>query len=241
MGPQDSSVEVQYVQTPWAFVDVRRPKDAAAGTEGVLAFGGVATVGPPPAGADPGVRGVVNWHACLDLEKPEADPALAWAAAEAGNPLATEDVGLFAPEGESPAEGAEPWIEEDPDRTLRERWLRLHDGHEQFLAAKKRGSTALFVLAGERFAVACDERRRGGGCLYVAGEVVDARWMVRLSAGDRALEGTELALPGVLEEWTLLPGSTVGWTDLMDDSGRVPEPTFTGTALPAERTQGRRR
>lgn len=238
LGPQDSSVEVQYVQTPWAFVDIRRPRDAAAGAQGVLAFGGVATVGPAPADAAPSTRGAVSWHACLDFEKPEADPAAAWAAAETGTPLATEDVGLFAPEG---GEAEDAWIEEDPDRTLRERWLRRHDGADQFLAAKKRGSTALFVLAGESFALACDERRRGGGCQYVAGELVDGRWRVRLSAADRALEGTELALPGVQEEWTMLPGSSVGWTDLMDDSGRVAAPTFTGIALPADRPLGRRR
>merc|ERR1712194_675015 len=120
LGPEDSNVEVMYVQTPWAFVDVRRPKDIACGDVDVMAFGGISSVKPPNSESGPSVRGIVSWHACLNFEPAKLDPVGAWAAVEAGCPRATEDIGIFSVADED----NQVWMEEDSERTLQERWVR---------------------------------------------------------------------------------------------------------------------
>lgn len=219
LGPKDDSVEVLYVQTPWAFIDIRRPLPAAAdGVPGVLAFGGVASVAAPRSDDAAKVHGIVSWHACLNLEPPEADPAGAWMAADSGKPRATEDIGIFSLEDSE----SDAWIEEDPQRTLQERWVRLSSGCGRFLAL--RHGTSLLVLADSHFAFAQDDRSFDplGETMYVAGKVCSGAWTVVLSAGDRTLEGSELHLPGSAAEWHVLPGSTI--TPPVEDSGLPPLP-----------------
>jgi len=208
LGSENAAVYVTYVQTPWAFVDIRRPKDPVTGSEGTLAFGGVATVAPPP--EDSPAAGIVSWHACLSLDPFEGDSVVKWADAEAGKPQATEDIGVFELKDES----THTYMEEAPDKTLLQQWVREHDGNGRFLALRR--GTSLLVLAGASFAVAHDDRDADGSGrhMYVAGSVSESHWTIDVSASFRPQEGTELILPGAAEEWLQLFGSTVVLNDL---------------------------
>ena len=242
LGPRDTGVDVRYVQTPWAFVDIRRPTDAAR-LDGTLAFGGVTTRGD-------GAEREAHWHTCVDIEWriDEADggaarSAAAWAAADAGSPLPTPDVGHFTRLIESDGESSggrddEAWIEVDPEATLEEKWLHhvvgsVVEGKEacHFLA-RRRGS-ALLVAAETQWALADGTSGR-----FAAGTIVrsgsgdsgdggsDATqskrtWRIEVCADDRALEGTTLCLSGSAEEWVALRGESREWGVASSSSAAV--------------------
>ncbi|MFT4977757.1 MAG: hypothetical protein ACI8S6_003664 [Myxococcota bacterium] len=190
----DAGVVVRYIQTPWAFVDVRRPAPRR-GPEGILAFAGVTTV------ADQ----VVRWHSILNFDTMLPDPAGAWNDATAGCPRATEDAGWFTPQQEP------CWLERALDGSLEEVWQKVDDGGGRFLCLQ-RGPTGIVVVVGEHFGAVIDDRATGGStCCYVAGRVTAAGWMIDLSATDDAEEGQPLQLPGTPEDWTPTPDSTLSW------------------------------
>jgi hypothetical protein len=112
LGPPQSAVQVCYIQTPYAFVDVRRQPGTQ---EGAMAFAGVTTVDTT---AD---LPLVRWHACLDMI-PVSDSAERWALADEGNPRSTSDEGYFEKQKEN------LFRETDPAKTLEEQWERQHDG-----------------------------------------------------------------------------------------------------------------
>jgi sarcosine oxidase delta subunit len=189
LGPPDSTVQVRYVQTPWAFVDVRC---APGGTmEGAMAFAGMTTVelGNPP---------LVRWHACLDMTGPFEDAWERWADADGGSPRPTEDEGYFEKLEDN------VYRETDPAKNLEERWVRRSDGENRFLAARR--GTALLVVAGETFGFATQTTEEMTAT-FVAGHT--GEWVIEISAANSSLEGSNLVLPGVLNEWTILPGSTL--------------------------------
>lgn len=219
LGPQ-CTFPVTYVQTPHAFVDVRpwHGEPAPDPRNETMAFAGVTTCELSLSSPR------VSWHACHNLEPPVADFEACWAAALAGAPRPTEDVGDFT---RLPGSG-NVWREVDPGGTLEEEWERLDDGGGRLLAAR-RGS-ALLCVAGNTFGFADDCGARGPdltGPRYVAGRV-DAGdgvppWCVD-SATVAAMEGHPLVLPGSASEWTSLPGCTLA----------LPTPASAGAASGSE-------
>ncbi|KAL1511644.1 hypothetical protein AB1Y20_004936 [Prymnesium parvum] len=213
LGAADSSVSVRYVQTPRAFVDVRTPRSPHT-TEGAMAFGGVAAV-EQQAGSPP----LVRWHALLCFAPPCDAADGRWEAAAAGAPLPTEDEGYFERQAE-----AEVYLERDPAGSLEERWVRIESGGGRFLSAR-RGQRALLAVANDHFAVAIDGRpAEGPPVAYAAGRISAAGWRVEAclavagreeSAASRTWrEGALLTLPGGVEEWQLLEGTTMSWEEL---------------------------
>lgn len=213
MGPEDNS-PVRYIQTPYAFCDVR-PLNK-------MAFAGVTTtesVLPPGAGqwAGGGARRV-HWHACHDLDDViPTDAEARWSDALAGRPRPTADVGDFLPlEGWS----GSVWRETDPDHTLEEEWERIDDGGGQFLAVRRAG--ALLVVAGRWFGYAeeavLDADERQGVHLFAAGIITEDGWTVLHSSDSDSEDGRDfVGLRGTSGEWNqlpMLPGSTVSLSAL---------------------------
>ena len=82
------------------------------------------------------------------------------AAALAGTPRPTEDVGDFLPlEGWS----GTVWRERDPDGTLEEEWERVDAGDGRFLAVRCPTHGAVLVVAGAHFGYAQDSGDRANG------------------------------------------------------------------------------
>lgn len=232
LGARCSRVEVRYVQTPWAFVDIRRPLEQClheGEDAGTLAFGGVTTVSHEDGGGP-----VVHWHACVDLEwRGDASrSASAWAAADTGCPLPTSDTGVFRklnlPDDGTAAD--ETWRETDPGNTLEEEWVKHGGGDGPFLV-RRRGHDVL-VAAWPHFALAAGGGGGGVGGSFVAGTISadDGGWTVDLSAGDRSAEGKPLVLAGSPSEWLDRFGE--GWAQvdhvnvLATHNFRFPRPGF---------------
>jgi sarcosine oxidase delta subunit len=159
--------------------------------EGVMAFAGMTTV-------ELGDLPLVRWHACLDLTGPFEDASERWAQADGGSPRATDDEGYFEKLEDN------VYRETDPAKTYEEQWVRTSDGEHRFLGARR--GTALLVVAGETFGFAT-QTTEDMTATFVAG--LTSEWMIEISAANPNLEGSSLVLPGVLSEWTILPGSTL--------------------------------
>lgn len=193
LGPPDSFVDVMYIQTPWAFVDVRR---CSISRKGAMGFAGVTSVVQSSSSLP-----LVKWHACLDMDKEETRSTTTtrqfWNQALADAPPPTEDEGYFERLEEN------FYREHDPGNTLEEQWKRVHDGEKQFLAAY--WENALVVVAGPHFGFATMQEK---DTIFCAGNVEN--WIITMSSTDSALEQTQMKLPGKQDEWTVLPGSTLG-------------------------------
>mmetsp|Transcript_54280 Transcript_54280/g.129355 ORF Transcript_54280/g.129355 Transcript_54280/m.129355 type:complete len:268 (+) Transcript_54280:291-1094(+) len=189
LGPPNESVQVLYVQTPWAFVDVRIPR--VEGADGLMAFAGVTTV----------ERTTVSWHACLHFPPEAGSPDECWRDADAGAPQPTKDIGVFSPVHDVGT--ATTWMEVDPDGTYAEKWERVGAGG--VCVARRRG-TALIVVAGGRFGFASET-------VFAAGRITPDGWVCDLSTDTttHALNAV-LVLPGSAAQWdAVLHGS-----DLVD-------------------------
>ena len=119
LGPPQSNVHVWYLQTPYAFIDVRREP----GTQKeAMAFAGVTTVEQQHTTdkKDP----LVRWHACLDLD-PLQDSTERWEQADKVTPKITEDEGFFTRLKNN------VYRETDSAKTLEEQWARQHDGNKR--------------------------------------------------------------------------------------------------------------
>ncbi len=234
LGDPDSTVEVRYIQTPWAFVDVRRPKPivAAAGVvenemkgskEVAMAFAGVTTVVHDDDDNDDDeddhnhkkMPPLVNWHTCLEMDaSPDTMDCMAlWEEADTGKPRPTPDQGYFL--NVSKDVGIpHAYRENDPDGTLEELWIRVDDddddnddgNNKQFLAARKERS--LLVVAGRNFGYADQDKN-----MFVSGRISSSsegqggELIIDMSASDTSLEGSTLSLEQT--GWTILPGSTL--------------------------------
>ncbi len=202
LGPKDSRVEVFYVQTPLAFVDIRRPiidndnnegppRSSLSSTEGVLAFGGVTRV----------ENHLVHWHSCIDIDwgGDEKRMKTAWEAVSEGNPLETEDIGVFE------HVGGNVWRETDhPSITLEEEWVKTGDaagdaGSAQFLALR-RGNNGLLVAVGIYWAVADADAEMP---LFAGGIIDEGIWKIQICASDRSREGKALVLNGCSADWAV--------------------------------------
>jgi hypothetical protein len=160
--------------------------------EGAMAFAGMTTV---ELGDDPPL---VRWHACLDMTGPFEDALERWAKADMGSPRSTEDEGYFEKLKDN------VYRETDPAKSLEEQWVRRNDGENRFLAARR--GTALLVVAGPTFGFATQTTEEMP-VTFVVGRTDE--WVIEISAANIDLEGSTLVLPGVLSEWTILPGSTL--------------------------------
>ena len=227
LGEPDKTVEVTYLQTPWAFVDIRRPPVVIeTSTETAMAFAGVTTVDQGDDdrtehhnnnndGNNTTSPPLVNWHACLEMDSKDMDNKKRWSEAYEGNPRPTEDKGYFQNVSENLGI-AHAFLEHDPDNTLEELWIRENDGHGKFFAAT-RNDCALLVICGDSFGYANQDTN-----VYVSGriskestETGGVELLVEMSAGDRKLEGTVLNLEK--DEWKILPGSTLSESFIFGD------------------------
>lgn len=204
LGGPDSTVDVTYIQTPWAFVDIRRPPIIINDSKEVpIAFAGVTTVvneiGKPP---------LVHWHSCLEMNSTDIDCVQRWSEAESGNPRPTDDQGYF--ENVSEDVGIpHAFKESDPRKTLEELWVRIDDGDGNFLSARK--DKSLLVVAGNNFGYADQEKN-----IFVSGNISKGLgFVIEMSASDTSLEGTVLKLDKI--GWNILPESTLAIDDIFDN------------------------
>jgi hypothetical protein len=84
----------------------------------------------------------------------------AWAAADSGKPLPTEDQGDFRPLDlyETDWSNATIWHETAPDGSLEEVWEKISDGGGKFLAARR--GNAILTIADKYFAFAEDDAQK---------------------------------------------------------------------------------
>eukprot|EP00040_Diaphanoeca_grandis_P010454 m.53503 g.53503 ORF g.53503 m.53503 type:complete len:233 (+) comp21771_c0_seq1:462-1160(+) len=202
-GLANASVGVLYVQTPSAFVDVRRPH--VKGEPGAMAFAGVTSVD---------VGNLVSWHPCLNFDPPVINATACWKDADGGTPEPTEDQGVFV----QSATNESVWYETAPDNSLEEEWHHLPSTHTLGCLAARHG-TALLVYADGYFGFAEDyvnaEKRTQR---YVAGTVLADGWSITHHCVDQSAteseEGTKLVLSTPLTSWQILEGSNLTWDDL---------------------------
>lgn len=196
LGPPNESVDVLYVQTPWAFVDVRIPR--IEGADGLMAFAGVTTV----------ESNSVSWHACLHFPPEAGSSDERWRDADAGAPQPTKDMGVFSPAQDTDdVDTATMWLEVDPNGTYAEKWERVGAGG--VCVARRRG-TALIVVAGARFGFASET-------VFAAGRITFDGWVCDLST-----DTTAQALNAVL----VLPGSAAQWNAVLHGSDLVDWPAI---------------
>ncbi len=217
LGDPDSTVDVTYIQTPWAFVDVRsKICTSDCSKEKPMAFAGVTTVTKEEVdGSNSGsILPLVKWHACMDLDEASIDCKDRWVEAEeTDSPRPTNDVGYFL--DVSKKIGIDhAYHEYDPDRTYLEQWVRMDGGDGKFLAVRNEKGTQLLVVAGKYFGFANQEDQ-----VFIAGVVKDClyqnseNWVIEsnTSASGIDLKGTIFSLPKLKEggSWKVLKGSTI--------------------------------
>ena len=154
LGEPDSSVEVTYLQTPWAFIDIRRPRVAIeGGKEVAMAFAGITIVHTNNGDNDDDEKTnndsvsyksfssssssssssslpLVHWHTCLEMGSSELNCQERWTKADDGNPHPTEDQGYFENIMLSHEESKDYYLERDPGGTLEELWMRTKNKNE---------------------------------------------------------------------------------------------------------------
>ena len=214
LGEPDSTIHVRYIQTPWAFVDVRSKSmsSESRSKEKPMAFAGVTTILVTEEEAIPPL---VKWHAFLDMDEDlnGIDCKNQWIQAEADKPRPTNDVGYFRDVSKEVGIN-HAYHEYDPNRTLLEQWVRIDDGDEKFLAVRNEKGTFLLVIAGHHFGYANQEDN-----VFISGVVKEGayekkeNWVIESTAvGDtQNLKelGFELPNEGNSEKLKILKGSTL--------------------------------
>eukprot|EP00980_Cylindrotheca_fusiformis_P015332 scaffold4282_cov112-Cylindrotheca_fusiformis.AAC.15 len=215
MGPAQSDVQVCYIQTPYAFLDVRRKPGTQ---QDAMAFAGVTTTVIVQQQKDDSSIPLVRWHACLDWNDPQPPRTTTtkwnewWILADQqGTPEATSDQGYFCKEL---LRGENVYLETDPDKTYEEQWEKQHDGSNRFLAARHGTMSSLFVMAGDSFGFASSTTHQN--YKFLAGSVVQGSlWKIEISPTHLELEGTVFGgLPGRKQDWTIITGSNIEWESL---------------------------
>ena len=167
-GKPDTSISVRYIQTPWAFVDIRSKSTILSddddkeeeGREKPMAFAGVTSVSyASDNDEDNNINPLVKWHSCIEKDEPTIDCLSRWREAEKGTPRATQDVGYFKDVSKE-VNIANCYHETDPDNTYLEQWVKIDDGGGKFLAAIDIRGKKLLVVAGEYFAYVDQEDAR---------------------------------------------------------------------------------
>ena len=179
----DSTIQVRYIQTPYAFMDIRtkaKVNHVGAATttsqEEPMAFAGVTTVFHNDENNDNNniMTPLVKWHSCLDLEECQTQTnhnlneyKERWVDAELNTPRFTNDLGYFQKMNVGMSEDEDKhkhehedkddehvYLEYDPDRTLLEQWVKVDDGNHKFLAVRSVCGNVLLVVAGKYFGYA---------------------------------------------------------------------------------------
>mmetsp|Transcript_21858 Transcript_21858/g.33639 ORF Transcript_21858/g.33639 Transcript_21858/m.33639 type:complete len:509 (-) Transcript_21858:1692-3218(-) len=235
-GTKDASVEVRYLQTPVAFVDVRvvknpnawpvQPKSCeeiqrALAERKAEGFAGVTTRSDD---------GVIRWHACINLE-PQI-PRGAWAASRRGTPPTTEDCGKSVPSDRS-----DTWLEYGyPDASsYMEEWQRAVEEsktNNSWLAAINIVQNEILIVCDDFFGYARDQRQDGvidnlagflfkdAATLSICSGRVSTGWIVDLSAVG-FWESRRLVVGSKMNEWQILPGSTLTLPELVLKAGGI--------------------
>ena len=212
-GKPDSSISVRYIQTPWAFIDIRSRSTTSSddneeegSSEKPMAFAGITSVSyASDKDEDNNINPLVKWHSCIDKGEPTIDCLSRWREAEKGTPRATQDVGYFKDVSKE-VNIANCYHETDPDNTYLEQWVKIDDGGETFLAAIDIRGKKLLVVAGEYFAYVDQEDE-----VYVSGRIKDRRydlrenWIIETSI-DNTMVGKSLVIKGT---FSALKGSTL--------------------------------
>lgn len=224
-GKPDSSISVRYIQTPWAFIDIRSRSttsslDEEEGSERPMAFAGVTTVSESDEDIVNGINnGLVRWHACIDMDEPNMDSFERWREAGKGTPRATQDVGYFKNVSKE-VNIKDCYHETDPDNTYLEQWVKIDDaggwyGDDGcFLAARDIRGKILLVVAGTYFGYVNQEDN-----VYVSGRIKDRRmdlqsnWIIETSANDDTLVGT---VPDIKGSFQGMRGSTLAIENIWD-------------------------
>jgi len=196
----DDTIQVRYIQTPYAFLDVRSKIDPSSheSKEQPMAFAGVTTV------TQETTVPLVHWHSCMDLDEDDMDCLERWNEAGNNTPRDTNDVGYFQC---VPSE-AHVFQEYDPDRTLLEQWVRVDDGDGKYLAIRSDCGQVLLVVAGKYFGYA--NQKEG---VFVTGIVEDCdyqigdKWIIETSAAEPVIVGKSLQIHK--RDWVVLKGSTL--------------------------------
>ena len=212
-GKPDSSISVRYIQTPWAFIDIRSSRSTTSSdekeeeegsSEKPMAFAGITSVSyASDKDEDNNINPLVKWHSCIDKDEPTIDCLSRWREAEKGTPRATQDVGYFKDVSKE-VNIANCYHETDPDNTYLEQWVKIDDGGGRFLAAKDIRGKKLLVVAGEYFAYVDQEDE-----VYVSGRIKDGRydsnWIIETSI-DNTMVGKSLVIKGSFQA---MKGSTL--------------------------------
>ena len=211
-GKPDTSISVRYIQTPWAFVDIRSKSTILSDDddkeeerrEKTMAFAGVTSVSyASDNDEDNNINPLVKWHSCIEKDEPTIDCLSRWREAEKGTPRATQDVGYFKDVSKE-VNIANCYHETDPDNTYLEQWVKIDDGGGRFLAAKDIRGKKLLVVAGEYFSYANQEDE-----VYVSGRIKDGRydsnWIIETSI-DNTMVGKSLVIKGSFQA---MKGSTL--------------------------------
>ena len=214
-GKPDTSISVRYIQTPWAFVDIRSKSTILSDDddkeeerrEKTMAFAGVTSVSyASDNDEDNNINPLVKWHSCIEKDEPTIDCLSRWREAEKGTPRATQDVGYFKDVSKE-VNIANCYHETDPDNTYLEQWVKIDNGNERFLAARDMRGKKLLVVAGEYFGYANQEDN-----VYVSGRIKNSRhwdgenWIIETSVNDDSLVGKVLEIKGTFHA---LDGSTL--------------------------------
>ena len=215
-GKPDSSISVRYIQTPWAFIDIRSSRSTTSSdekeeeegsSEKPMAFAGITSVSyASDKDEDNNINPLVKWHSCIDKDEPTIDCLSRWREAEKGTPRATQDVGYFKDVSKE-VNIANCYNETNPDNTYLEQWVKIDNGNERFLAARDMRGKKLLVVAGEYFGYANQEDN-----VYVSGRIKNSRywngenWIIETSVNDDSLVGKVLEIKGTFHA---LDGSTL--------------------------------
>lgn len=237
-----TTTDVTYLQTAFAFVDVRCEPIEPSGKddEHSMAFAGLTTTSRKESGGSGGAM-TVKWHAFFENDSGfyENRPNLRqeWTAALNGEGLpSTDDIGDFLKHKEDTSRDV--WIETDPANTLREKWERISDGDGQFLTLLKKDRTAMLVIVGSFWSIVADARaapdcstRSATAPLYATGRIEKGTsWVVSNGLGDTKdlIHKGCLCLPGCShDDYEVLPGSTIAWpNDERDGHGILPSISF---------------
>ncbi|GFH56348.1 hypothetical protein CTEN210_12824 [Chaetoceros tenuissimus] len=196
----DSTIKVRYIQTPWAFIDIRsKLVNESESGEQPMAFAGVTTVLQRKDFVP-----LVHWHSCLDLDEKNIDCYERWREAEDGTPRLTQDTGYFQKCSET---DRHVYMEYDPDRTLLEQWVRV-DNAKEFLAVRSKDGNTVLILAGIYFGYADQVNKMFVSGIVQGGDYLQKEnWIVETNAVDFRKVGYALEIPS--GEWTVLKGSTL--------------------------------
>ena len=223
-----TDTDVLYIQTPFAFIDMRKVKNEDD-TERDMAFAGYTSINTTiDKTHDPSSPMEVHWHAIFDIDHRIEDHNIAdrWIVdwediLMKGTKKSTTDIGIFT----RVVNEESTWIEEDLKNTLKEVWQRTSDGDGKFMSLLKRDTKdVLLVICGHNFALVDALTNHYSAGTVSVGEPKDTTsvscsWIVTMAVAkvespcfrsDAVDSEGRLVLPGSnIDDYEVLPGSTL--------------------------------